>query len=84
MGIKNYLQEIQKVDKTGPLISDKKCIAVMTRLAERMASISPSWLGFSLPERVKDFPVTMMKKKIAKSDKTCYIEGRQHILLMMV
>lgn len=56
----------------------------MVRLGSRMDDYSQSFLGFRLPEKVTGFAATMMKKKIAKSGDTCFIEGRQHVLLMMV
>ena len=84
MGYQTFLQQFKKPSTEELKYSDSHCISVMSRLGSRMDDWSPSILGFSLPEKVTKFAATMLKKKIAKSDKTCFIEGRQHVFLMMV
>ena len=83
MGYKTFLQQYENADKTLKF-PDSHCLSVMARLGSRIEDFSSSHLGFRIPDRVTGFAATMFKKKQAKSDKTCYIEGRQHVLLMMV
>ena len=84
VGYRDFLQQFWKEDRSGLKFPDSHCVSVMSRLGSRMDDFSSSHLGFKLPDKVKGFAALMMKKKIAKSSDTCFIEGRQHVMLMMV
>jgi hypothetical protein len=84
MGVRKWLLHLVKPHDSNSVLPESAVLAVMIRLSERIGAISSNCLGFPIPDKVKTFPVVMYKKKITRSDKTCFIEGRQHSILMMV